>query len=136
MCRLEPSEKACRAEIRLHSRSFVPERVRVGSGDGRRPGVPVRGLSVVDGAGVTRLLPIASEALSRGFSVVQGEADRPWRWTTGEAVVPPILWAGTEGGFSLVVELAPEEGTIQAWQAPAMATSQDASEVSLEAAAA
>ncbi|GJD72037.1 hypothetical protein CFIICLFH_0246 [Methylobacterium goesingense] len=123
-------------EIRLHSRSFVPERVRVGAGDGRRLGVPVRSLSVVDSAGVTRSLPIGSEALSEGFSFVQGGADRPWRWTTGEAVVPPVLWSGTEGGFSLIVELAPDEGALQAWQAPALVASQEATEASPEAAAA
>ncbi|MCJ2044418.1 Hint domain-containing protein [Methylobacterium sp. J-078] len=123
-------------EIRLVSRSFVPERVHVGAGDGRRLGVPVRGLAVEDGAGETRSLPIGSEALNQGFSFVQGGSDRPWRWTTGEAIVPPILWAGTEGGFSLVVELAPEEGTLRAWQAPALVTSQEASEASPEAAAA
>jgi hypothetical protein len=123
-------------EIRLVSRSFVPERVHVGAGDGRRLGVPMRGLSVVDNAGVTRSLPIGSKALSQGFSFVQGAAERPWRWTTGEAVVPSVLWVGTEGGFSLIVGLAPEEGTLQAWQAPAKVMSQEASEASPEAAAA
>ncbi|KQP59749.1 hypothetical protein ASF39_16535 [Methylobacterium sp. Leaf108] len=123
-------------DIRLHSRSFVPERVHVGAGDGRRLGVPLRGLSVVDSAGVTWSVPIGSEALNQGFSFVQGEAERPWRWTTGEAVVPSILWSRTGGAFSLVVELASEEGTLQAWQAPGMVNSQETSEASPEAVAA
>jgi hypothetical protein len=102
-------------EVRLVSRSFVPERVRVGSGDGRRLGVPVRGVSVVDGHGVTRSLSIGSEVLAAGFSFVQ---DGAWRWTTGDALLPPALWAGCEGSVTLVIETAPDRGAMHAWLAP------------------
>ncbi|WP_082171756.1 Hint domain-containing protein [Methylobacterium indicum] len=103
-------------DVRLVSRHFVPERVRVGAGDGRRLGVPVQGISVIDGHGVIRALPMDSAALKTGFSFVQ---DGSWRWTTGDAVVPSALWAGCEDTVTLVVETAPDRGTLSAWLAPA-----------------
>ncbi|TGE02682.1 Hint domain-containing protein [Methylobacterium nonmethylotrophicum] len=105
-------------DMRLVSRSFVPERVRVGAGDGRRLGVPVRGVSVVDRHGVTRSLPIGSDLLATGFSFVQDGGAGAWRWTTGDAVLPAALWAGCEGVATLVVETAADQGTLQAWAAP------------------
>ncbi|TGD96202.1 hypothetical protein EU555_24940 [Methylobacterium nonmethylotrophicum] len=102
-------------DVRLVSRSFVPERVRVGAGDGRRLGVPVRGVAVIDGHGVTRALPIDSGLLEAGFSFVQ---DGEWRWTTGDAILPAVLWAGCTGSVTLTVETAPDRGTLHAWLAP------------------
>ncbi|BCM81954.1 Hint domain-containing protein [Methylobacterium indicum] len=111
----------------LTSRSFVPERVRVGAGDGRRLGVPVRGISVIDGHGVIRALPMDSAVLETGFSFVQDGQAGPWRWTTGAAPLPASLWAGCDGNVTLVVETAPDQGTLQAWLAPAVAAESAAS---------
>ncbi|WP_082172021.1 Hint domain-containing protein [Methylobacterium indicum] len=105
--------------VRLTSRSFVPERVRVGAGDGRRLGVPVRGVSVIDGHGVIRSLPIGSSLFETGFSFIQDCETNPWRWTVGAAALPAVLWAGSTGIVTLVIETAPDRGTLQAWLAPA-----------------
>ena len=105
-------------EVQLVSRSFVPERVRVGAGDGRRLGVPLRGLSVVDANDTAFRLPIDSDLLTTGFSHVQNSKAGLWRWTTGVAVLPNALWAGYKGTTTLVVETAPDQGALQAWVAP------------------
>ncbi|MCJ2044243.1 Hint domain-containing protein [Methylobacterium sp. J-078] len=105
-------------EARLVSRSFVPERVRVGAGDGRRLGLPLRGLSAVDGAGVVRSLPIDHALLTDGYSFVQTAEGDAWRWTDGNATLPAALWAGTTEAVTLSVEIAADRGTLLAWQAP------------------
>ena len=107
--------------VRLVSRSFVPERIDVTTRDGRRLGVPLRSVSVIDGLGLVRSLPIDHPLLSQGFSFVQQEAGENWRWTDGNAVVPAALWAGATGAVALVIETAPERGTMRAWQAPSSA---------------
>lgn len=105
-------------EARLVSRSFVPELVRVGAGDGRRLGLPVRGLSVIDTVGVVRSLPIDHAMLTDGYSFVQTAEGDAWRWTDGDAEIPAQLWAGATQAVELRVEIAADRGTLQAWQAP------------------
>ena len=105
-------------EVRLVSRSFVPERIDVTTRDGRRLGVPLRGLSAIDGAGIVRSLPIDHASLAEGYSFVQDHEGDRWRWTDGNAVVPAALWAGTTGDVILTVETAPDRGTLRAWLAP------------------
>ncbi|WP_203155213.1 Hint domain-containing protein [Methylobacterium aquaticum] len=112
-------------EVRLVSRTFVPERVRVGAGDGRRLGVPVRsvvvrGRSAKGRYSVTRALPVGTTALrASGFSHLQLGPAGACRWTTGAAVIPATLWAGCDGIFDLMVETAPDLGRVEAWVAPA-----------------
>jgi hypothetical protein len=107
-------------EARLISRSFVPERVAVGAGDGRRLGLPLRGLSAIDSAGIVHSLPIDHARLVDGYSFVQTHEGDAWRWTNGDACVPASLWAGAEGEVTLCIEIAPDRGTLQAWQAPVL----------------
>lgn len=78
-------------------------------------------MAVIDGEGVTRNLPIDSPLLADGFSFVQDAATDAWRWTTGSAVLPVALWAGCAGTVTLVIETAPERGTLEAWLAPVTA---------------
>ena len=91
-----------------------PVRVLAGAFDG----LPRRDLSVVDADGLVRSLPIDHPLLSDGCSFVQEHAGDRWRWTGGDAVVPAALWAGATGEVVLLVETAPERGTLRAWQAP------------------
>ncbi|GJD73844.1 Hint domain-containing protein [Methylobacterium goesingense] len=105
-------------DVRLVSRSFVPERVRVGAGDGRRLGIPVRGISVLDACGVTRVLPIDHPLFVDGFSFVQWHEAEAWRWTDGDAALPAVLWEGATGEVVLSIETAPEHGQMKAWLAP------------------
>jgi hypothetical protein len=112
---------ASTVDARLVSRSFVPERVTVGSGDGRRLGVPLRGLSVVDRSGVVRSLPIDHALLADGYSFVQTHEGDAWRWTDGDAAVPSELWAGATAAVRVSVEIAADRGTMRAWQAPTVA---------------
>ena len=92
-----------------------PVRVLAGAFDG----LPRRDLSVVDADGLVRSLPIDHPLLSDGCSFVQEHAGDRWRWTGGDAVVPAALWAGATGEVVLLVETAPDRGTMRAWQAPA-----------------
>jgi hypothetical protein len=111
--------------VRLASRSFVPERMRVGAGDGRRLGIPVRGVSVLDASGVTRVLPIDHPLFVDGFSFVQWHAAEAWRWTDGDAALPTALWAGATGEVLISIETAPEHGQLMAWLAPSSTNEAD-----------
>lgn len=105
-------------DVRLASRSFVPEHSDPGCRDGRRLGVPMRHVSVIDETGITRTLPIGSDLLNDGFNFLEGDATDPWRWTDGNAVVPAALWAGCRGPFQLRITTAPDRGTPRAWMPP------------------
>ena len=104
--------------VRLVSRSFVPERIDVTTRDGRRLGVPLRGLSATGPDGVVRSLTLDHPLLSKGYSFVQEQDGESWRWTNGDALVPAALWAGLTGEVVLTVETVPDRGTVRAWQAP------------------
>lgn len=93
--------------LHLMSRTYTPYLLDATSGDRRRLGVPLRGLSVRDGLGFSRDVALDDPALSAGFSFVQGEAGDLWRWTDGSAVLPAALWAGARGEVTLEVALVP-----------------------------
>ncbi|WP_171070164.1 Hint domain-containing protein [Methylobacterium terricola] len=112
-------------ELRLVSRSFSPYLRDPATGDRRRLGVPVRGLSLRDAAGFARTVAVEDAALATGFSFVQGQAEDRWRWTDGDAVLPAALWAGAQGEVSLAVALVPAShwagDGVYAFAAPAVA---------------
>ncbi|GJD53650.1 hypothetical protein OPKNFCMD_6427 [Methylobacterium crusticola] len=95
--------------VRLVSRTFAPAGLDPATGDSRRLGVPLRGLSI-EGE-VARSLAADDPRLSAGFSFAQGGAGDTWRWTDGDAQLPADLWEGVAGAFTLRVALVPA----QAW---------------------
>lgn len=105
-------------EVRITSRRFVPEHTNMTCRDGRTLGVPVRRIGFVDGAGVIHTIPIDSDLLRDGFHFLEGTATDPWRWTNGNALLPPALWAGYQGIVQLRIATAPDRGTLRAWQLP------------------
>jgi hypothetical protein len=99
-------------EVVLASRTWVPADDGV-SGDRRRLGLMVRGLSVFDGLRVDRQLPLDEIA---GFHPEE-LADRcAWRWTRGRLVLPRSLWAGCRGQVMLRLAFDPRASWF--WAAP------------------
>jgi hypothetical protein len=94
-------------ELRLVSRSFSPYLRDPTTGDRRRLGIPLRGLSLRDAGGFARTVAVEDAALATGFSFVQGQAGNSWRWTDGDAVLPASLWAGARGDLSIAIALVP-----------------------------
>src|SRR5205823_662166 len=93
-------------DARLCSRTRVPARMEPGVPDGRRLGVAVARL-VVDGE------PLALEILGDGWHGGECDAAGEFRWTNGDAALPPgrtleveivhrrRYWANGQGGPSL-----------------------------------
>ncbi len=102
-------------DLRIRSKSFVPREIEADSGDGRRLGVPLRGLMMSDGISEARAIAIDDGCLVDGFSFVQSDSALIWRWTDGEAVLPASLWEGVRGSFFLRLDLASERGNYREW---------------------
>ena len=62
-----------------------------------------------------------SRSTTSGFAAgvypVEAQAGHRWRWTNGELVLDPQLWAGLEGGVSVLV--AHNSPFTRAWLEPA-----------------
>ena len=101
-------------DIRVISRTFIPSEVEADSGDGRSLGVPLKKISVIDGI-VDASLPLAEQSLDSGFWHYQQDAALGWRWTSGEVVLDPTLWAHCHDAFFLRLELATERGHFRTW---------------------
>jgi hypothetical protein len=87
------------AEVRLLSRAAVPQEVGVAR-DARNLGVAVR--QIVIRRGTQFRTALASDAmLAEGFHAF--EADSDCRWTDGNAVLPPEIFAGFSGAIELVL---------------------------------
>jgi hypothetical protein len=98
-------------EIRLVSGHASPEQIS-GADDRRQLGVAVRGIRWVLGQTVIET-PIGSPAFIDGFHGVEyDDADaRPFRWTNGDAALPPGYFPPRTGEVSLQFELVRWEGT-------------------------
>jgi hypothetical protein len=74
---------------RLRSRSAVPSAVRPWLEDRRRLGVMVRGIVL---RCRTRVIEIAPDdpCLADGWWAAERDASAPWRWTNGDAALPPV----------------------------------------------
>lgn len=114
--------------LRIRSKSFVPREVYADSGDGRQLGVPLKGIAVSDGLDAQRTLAMDDMSLGDGFSFFQKDEVLTWRWTDGDAALPPSLWANCQSSFFLRLDLAPERGSHQEWTRVEEATVEDVGE--------
>ena len=101
-------------DVRLVSNTFVPK--AFGLGDTRTLGLWLTGLSFSGGAGEPRRISVDDERLRDGVYGVEQHAGRRWRWTNGELVLDPQLWAGMEGGVSIFVSHVSQ--CARKWNAP------------------
>jgi hypothetical protein len=77
---------------RITSRAAAPTDLRPWLDDRRKLGVPVSRIVLRDRTGLTDI-PADHPALHEGWHDVEQDANRLWRWTDGDAVIP--LAAGT-----------------------------------------
>ncbi len=77
---------------RITSRAAAPADLRPWLDDRRKLGVPVSRIVLRDRTGLTDI-PADHPALHEGWHDVEQDANRLWRWTDGDAVIP--LAAGT-----------------------------------------
>ena len=98
-------------DVRLVSNTLSATR------DHRKLGVRLTGLSFSGRGGEPRRIAIDDERLCHGVHPVEAQAGRRWRWTNGELVLDPQLWAGLEGGVSVLV--AHNSSFTRAWREPA-----------------
>ena len=75
------------------------------------------GLSFSGRAQEPRRVAIDDERLCEGVYPVEEQDGHRWRWTNGELVLDPQLWAGLKGRVSVVVEH--NSPFIRAWLEPA-----------------
>jgi len=74
---------------RLQSRCGVPSAVRPWLEDRRRLGVMVRRVALCRGSEVVEIAP-DDPRLADGWWAAEHDAAAPWRWTDGDAALPPI----------------------------------------------
>ena len=74
------------------------------------------GLSFSGRAGEPHRVAIDDGRLCQGVYLVEAQAGHRWRWTNGELVLDPQLWAGLEGGVSVLV--AHNSSFTRAWLEP------------------
>ena len=74
---------------RLRSRSAVPSDLRPWLEDRRRLGVMVRGIVLRSGGEVIEVAP-DGPCLADGWWAAERDASAPWRWTNGDAALPPV----------------------------------------------
>ncbi|MGB9306195.1 MAG: Hint domain-containing protein, partial [Mycobacterium sp.] len=86
-------------DVRLVSKTFSPS--AVGRSDRRTLGVMLTGLSFTGRGGEPRRVAIDDERLCHGVYPVEAQAGHRWRWTNGELVLDPQLWAGLDGAVSV-----------------------------------
>ncbi len=101
--------------VRLVSNTILP--TGFGFGDSRTLGVMLTGLSFSGRAGEPRRIAIDDGRLSAGVYPVEAQVGQRWRWTNGELVLDPQLWAGLEGVVSVLV--AHNSPFTRAWLEPA-----------------
>ncbi len=101
-------------DVRLVSNTFVPN--AFGAGDRRSLGLKLTGLSFSGGSGEPRRICVDDRRLCEGVYSVEERAGTSWRWTTGELVLDPQLWAGLEGGVSVLV--SHQSKVTRKWNAP------------------
>jgi hypothetical protein len=85
---------------RLISRHMVPAYQRPWADDRRRLGVMVRQITLQNGDD-ERTIPVDHPLLTDGWWAMEGDAEPAGRWTTGNAVLPPLA-----GRSIVTVELA------------------------------
>jgi hypothetical protein len=89
-------------QVRIVSHAVVPAELGLAR-DFRPLGVALRRISFWQGAAV-RILEATDPRLAVGFHAF--EPDNGYRWTDGDAVIPPALFAGATRPFRLVLEVA------------------------------
>ncbi|WP_342153591.1 Hint domain-containing protein [Methylorubrum sp. SB2] len=99
-------------DLRLVSAVSVPTHVIPGSTDDRPLGLPLAALTIDDGLTGARVVALDDPRLREGFHA----AEAGTRWTRGEAVLPPELWAGCRG--TLFLRLMLTAPALPRWVAP------------------
>jgi hypothetical protein len=89
-------------EVRIVSRAVVPAELGLAR-DARPLGVAIRRICVWQGM-TFRTVEATDPRLAAGFHAF--EPDNEYRWTDGDAVVSPTLFAGAKGPFRLELEVA------------------------------
>lgn len=87
-------------DVRLRSDTFTP--ADLGGKDDRVLGAMLLGLVFSGSNGETRRISVDDQRLRKGVHPVEGDTVR-FRWTTGELILDPDLWAGLSGAVSLLV---------------------------------
>ena len=97
MFRFSPGAKT----VRLLSDVWTPVDLWGGSHDTRRLGLCVSGIMLSGGIHAQRDIALDDPRLAGTFHSGEEEAGVAWRWTDGDAVLHPGLWAGLEGPVSM-----------------------------------
>jgi hypothetical protein len=101
-------------DVRLRSNRFTPSKLRR-CDDHRELGVSLKELVFVDETGDSRRISACDERL-HGLHPEEAQMGAGWRWTNGEIVLPPELWAGMVGEILLFVRH--DRDIIRKWVAP------------------
>lgn len=104
-------------DIRLISDIFVPNDMD-GGGDRRELGLNLTLLSVSD-ASACRVVAVDDARLGRGFHPAERHGEALWRWTRGDAVLPPSLWEGLTGTVAFRIDLG--FSPLRKWKPPTTA---------------
>ena len=99
----------------LVSGTAIPRTIDCASPDGRDLGLCLERLVVDEGFSTPREIVAGDERFCVGFH----PPENSWRWTTGRALLPADLWAGTREAFFLRAEL--HCPPLPRWVAPAAA---------------
>jgi hypothetical protein len=123
--RIDPDLQGRRARFKLPAAakdvwlaSLSARPLHAGIGDDERAlGVCVGRLSVEGvSCGPPREIQLDDSTLEVGFHRLERDGDSCWRWTSGEARLPPALWADVSGDFVITVDLAGE--AVPRWAPP------------------
>jgi hypothetical protein len=101
-------------DVRLKSNTFIP--ALVGWADRRSLGVSLVGLAFSNGHGEARSVSLDDERLKDGLHPEEAKDRVAWRWTKGELVLSPDLWAGLPGPVALAV--THNSGVARQWIRP------------------
>jgi hypothetical protein len=105
-------------QVRLTADTFTPNDVD-GRGDRRDLGLCLRQLTIESGA-EQRIVTPDDARLDVGFHPVERCGAECWRWTSGEAALPPTLWEDLGG--ELEINIAFESRSVRGWNRPVQAS--------------
>jgi hypothetical protein len=107
--------KAGAEDVRVVSKTFVPALWGI-RGDERLLGLFIRRFHVADEKHCDHVIDIADPRLTDGFYAPEMQKGVPWRWTNGEARLPPDLWADAQSDVMLSIDW--HATASRAWVAP------------------
>ncbi|WP_267388558.1 Hint domain-containing protein [Sphingomonas sp. GC_Shp_3] len=107
--------KAGAKDVRVVSKTFVPALWGI-RGDERLLGLFIRRFHVADEKHCDHVIDMADPRLTDGFYAPEMQKGVPWRWTNGEARLPPDLWADAQSDVMLSIDW--HATASRAWVAP------------------